>query len=80
MTRIELKSRVGPDGVLSLRVPIGPDDADRAVIVTVEPADGSEVDPTFEGREWSRFIDETAGSIQDPTFERPAQGEYGLLC
>jgi hypothetical protein len=26
--------------------------------------------------EWLAFLDKTAGSITDPTFERPPQGEY----
>lgn len=30
MTRIELKSKVGPDGVLTLCVPIGMSEANRA--------------------------------------------------
>jgi hypothetical protein len=76
MTRIELKSRVGPDGVLSLRVPIGAADADREVIVTVEPVNGAEAPRDLDREEWLGFIDETAGSIDDPTFERPPQGEY----
>ena len=37
VTRIELISKVGADGVLKIEVPVGPDNADRDVRVTVEP-------------------------------------------
>lgn len=69
MTRIELKSRVGPDGVLEVRVPCGPQEANREVLVTVEPAREPK-----DRAEWQRFIAETAGSIQDPSFFRHEQG------
>jgi hypothetical protein len=38
MTRIELKSKVGPDGVLNIVVPVGMDEANQEVRVTVESA------------------------------------------
>ena len=74
MTRNELKSRVGPDGMLTLQVPVGKEDANREVVVTVQPV-GEPRDATFDREEWKRFVAETAGSIQDPTFIRHEQGE-----
>ena len=38
MTRsLQIESRVGKDGVLTLRVPLAPSDADTDVIVTIQP-------------------------------------------
>ncbi|MHB1422228.1 MAG: hypothetical protein ACYC3I_03320 [Gemmataceae bacterium] len=70
MTPIVLTSKVGPDGVLHLTLPLAA--ADRDVRVTVEP-----VVPTKEMtlEEWRALILSTAGSITDPTFARPPQGE-----
>jgi hypothetical protein len=75
MTRIELTSRVGPDGVLSLNLPLGPDEANAEVLITVQTGNGK-------GRGWNdqqaweAFVRSTAGSIDDPTFGRHDQGEY----
>ena len=63
MTRIELRTRIGPDGVLTLNVPAGLSEANREVKVIVEPADvlvGKHAEITPE--EWARFVDETAGA------------------
>jgi hypothetical protein len=73
MTQIELKSRVGPDGVLALNVPVGTQDANREVIVTVRP---SPTPPKMTRDEWLQFIKETAGAWQGEPFERPDQGEF----
>lgn len=76
MTHIEVKSKVGPNGVLTLSIPVGLAEANREVKVTVEPC-GSDRGVAFNARdEWRRFIEETAGSIADPTFERYEQGEF----
>lgn len=70
MTPIVLTSKVGPDGVLRLDLPLVA--ADREVRVTIEP-----LDPKMKrtAEEWRAFILSTAGSITDPTFERFPQGE-----
>jgi hypothetical protein len=65
-------SRVGPDGVLQLSVPIGKADADREVQVTIDPVPS----PSMTQEEWREFVLATAGSITDPTFVRHGQGEY----
>ena len=74
MTRRTLRARVGADGVLSVSVPLGAAEANREVLVTVEEAPRSTV--TMDRETWIKFIQATAGSIPDPTFERPPQGEY----
>jgi hypothetical protein len=76
MSRVVLTSRVGADGVLTLSVPLGQQEANRTVRVTVETADAGPAAPIREPEAWARFLAEMAGSIPDPTFERPEQGEY----
>ena len=41
MVRIIVKSKVGSDGVLHLDLPVGQADADKDVLVTVEPSANS---------------------------------------
>jgi hypothetical protein len=71
MKRMVLHSRVGSDGVLHITVPLGKEDADREVQVTIDP-----VPPTMTQEEWRQFVLSTAGSITDPSFVRHEQGEY----
>ncbi len=66
-------AQVGANGLLTL--PLGKVNANRLVRVTVEPAEPT--DRSARRREeWLRFIENTAGKITDPTFERQPQGEY----
>jgi hypothetical protein len=76
MTPIEMRTRVGPDGVLALSVPIGMSVANREVKVVVELVEPA-VQKTSEMRheEWQRFIAETAGRWRGD-LERPEQGPY----
>jgi len=67
-----VKSRVSSDGILHLALPMGLEEADQEVRVTVEPV--SFVPMSQE--EWRAFILRTAGSITDPEFRRWEQGEY----
>jgi hypothetical protein len=67
MQTLKITSRVGPDGVL--RVPMAREDADREVVVTVEPAP-AQMTP----EEWSAWARSMVGSIDDPTFVRHDQG------
>jgi hypothetical protein len=75
MSYVEITSRVGPDGVLRLAVPIGMNDANREVKVIVEPADEHSVVPAAD-QTWQDFVKSMAGCISDPTFQRPDQGQY----
>jgi hypothetical protein len=74
MIHLELRARIGPDGILNLNVPVGISDANREVKVIVEPADkgGGPIELTQE--QWARFVDETAGAWLGE-LERPDQGE-----
>jgi hypothetical protein len=75
MTRpIQIDSIVGADGVLTLRVPLGPDQANARVKVTVEPVGNGDSDPSR--TEWHRFVEETYGSCAGLGLERQPQGEF----
>jgi hypothetical protein len=43
---LQIESRVGTDGVLTLRVPLGASDANRDVIVTIRPKLPQDIHPT----------------------------------
>ena len=74
MDRMVLHSRVGSDGVLHISVPIGQEEADRDVQVTIDPVRVGP--PVMTQEEWRDFVLKTAGSITDPSFVRHEQGEY----
>jgi hypothetical protein len=73
MNRMVITSKVGSDGVLHLALPVGAEEANKEVQITVE-AMTSKKEMTQE--EWEAWVDSTAGSITDPTFIRHPQGEY----
>ena len=70
MSPIQLHSRVGKDGVLTVRVPLTPSDADAEVLVTIEPLSRQE-----SPQDWKQFIESTYGSCGGLRLERPEQGE-----
>jgi hypothetical protein len=73
MGRMVVHSRVGADGVLQLSVPVGSENADREVEVTIEVAD-LKFDNTAQ-EEWRQFVLSTAGAWQGELV-RPDQGVY----
>lgn len=75
MTRIEVRSRVGDDGVLSLRVALDPADANRDVIITVEPA-GNGLDGGLTRERWAALLNETCGGWRGAPPVRPSQGSF----
>lgn len=70
---LELHSRVGADGVLSLRVPLGPAEAGCEVVVRIEPVNGGSAQAP---PDWQRFVDETYGSCAGLGLERQDQGTF----
>ena len=68
MLRVVLQSRTGPDGTLHLDVPLGPEEAGREVQVVIEPAP-----KRMSQADYAAWMQAMAGSITDPTFERPPQ-------
>ncbi len=74
MNTIELRARVGPDGVLTLSVPVGISEANREVKVVVEAVEGRIGEsPKMTREEWAQFVAATAGAWKGD-LERPAQG------
>lgn len=72
MNRIVVNSRVSSDGILHLSVPMGLEEADKEVQVTVERSDARK---SMTQEEWRAWVDSMAGTWQGD-FERPPQGEY----
>ena len=68
MTTIQTTARVDADG--NVVVPVGASEAGTEVSVTITPAR-----PNLSREEYLAILDRTAGSIDDPTFERPPQWE-----
>ena len=68
MTRVVLLSRTGPDGTLHLDVPLGPEQAGSEVQVVIEP-----VPQPMTQVQYAAWVQSMAGSLSDPTFERPPQ-------
>ncbi|MGP0065961.1 MAG: hypothetical protein ACLQGP_20470 [Isosphaeraceae bacterium] len=76
MNTIELRTRVGPDGILTLSIPIGISEANQEVKVVVESAQhGVETSARTSREEWERFVGATAGRWKGE-LERPEQGEF----
>jgi hypothetical protein len=72
MNRIVVKSKVNSDGILHLSVPVGLEEADKEVQVTVEPCAAK---AAMTQEEWRTWVDSMAGTWQGD-FERRSQGEY----
>jgi len=71
MNRLMVKSTVSADGVLHLALPLGIEDANKEVQVTVEPV----VHPFLSQEQWREVVFSTAGRWQGE-LERPDQGKY----
>ncbi len=71
MDRMVVKSTVSSDGILHLSLPVGVEEANREVQVTVEP-----VPPAPMSQEqWQELVLSTGGKWQGE-FQRPGQGDY----
>ena len=66
-----VKSTVSGDGILHLALPVGIEEANKEVQVTVEPV----VRAPMSQEEWQELVLSTGGKWQGD-FERPEQGEY----
>jgi hypothetical protein len=64
---------------LHVRVPLGTPVADFDVVLVVQPKRAQPSSATPEGLGWPPGYFDLAGSIADPTFERPPQGELPIL-
>jgi hypothetical protein len=66
MEMLKVKAHVGHDGILNLSLPVGVNDVDCDVTISVRPSLNRE--------EWLQFINETYGSLEDDELERLPQG------
>ncbi len=66
MNSMKLRSRVGADGMLNLRVPIGVTDAEVEVVVIFQLVEREQTPKTPEELGWPPgFFERTAGSMPD---------------
>jgi hypothetical protein len=70
MKTMQIRSHVGADGMLELKLPSGLSETDVDVVVVVHPVAAGGLKSEADRREWQEFVTRTAGSIQDPTFFR----------
>ena len=70
MSRLVVHSKVGPDGVLRLNVPVGAVQADREMQITIEPAAPS----NETSRDHSSWLDSIAGHWQGDLERMPSAG------
>jgi hypothetical protein len=66
-----VKSTLNSDGILHLALPMGVEEANKEVQVTVEPAPRAPMSQ----EEWQKLVLSTGGKWQGQ-FERPEQGAY----
>lgn len=78
MTLLELQTRVGSDGVLHLTIPLGGDEANQEVTVTIKTP-SPVFDVNVSADQWHKRMLEIAGSITDPTFAVPGNEGLGKL-
>jgi hypothetical protein len=66
MNSMKLRSHVGADGVLNLKVPVGVTNADVEVVVVFQLVERAQTPKTPEELGWpAGFFEQTAGSIPD---------------
>ena len=71
MDRLVVKSTVSSDGILHLVLPVGIEEANREVQITVESVPAA----SMSQEEWQKLVLSTGGKWQGE-FERPEQGAY----
>ena len=76
MQTIQLQTKVGADGILSLTVPLGEADANSEVLVTIRTALDAPREPRL--RAWRETVDHAYGSCSSLGLERPDQGTHEL--
>ena len=77
MNSVKLRSRVGADGVLNLKVPVGVTNAEVDVVVVFQLVERVQTPKTPEERGWpAGFSEQTAGAWAGEPLVRGDQGEY----
>lgn len=74
MRHFETIAHIGPDGILTVKAPA--DLADRDVRVQIDAPVASNGHHPSSIEERNKALEALAGSIDDPTFERPPQGTF----
>ena len=72
---IQFHSRVGNDGILNFQVNLGQGEAQREVVVTVEPLPSDATAEPAATLSWREFVEQTYGSCAGQGLERHSQGE-----
>ena len=73
MRTIQLKSHIGTDGILNVRVPVGLIDTDVEVLLVFNPAG----EPKTSENGWpADFFEQTYGCMKDDPLVRGDQGTY----
>lgn len=62
METIQLHSKVGQDGVLELRIPLGKAEADRDVVVAIRSLPPNGDSGSTDRGDWHTFVNQTYGS------------------
>jgi hypothetical protein len=73
---IQFHSRVGDDGILNVQVDLGRAEAQKQVVVTIEPTPAGEPADQAAAMAWPDFVERTYGSCAGLGLERPEQGDF----
>jgi hypothetical protein len=71
MKSIQLQAEVGPDGVLNLRIPLGPAEAKAPVVVTIQSLPSALGEMPSKQIDWHEFVKQTYGSCVGLGLEEP---------
>lgn len=74
MDIIQLHSHIGPDGVLTIRVPVDRAEADKDVLVTIQSLTDDDKEQAKDTSDWHQFVKETYGSCAGLGLKRYEQG------
>ena len=70
MKTINLKSRIGPDGILNLKIPTTEKEVDVEIVIVLQTKDKIK-------RSWpAKFFEDTYGCFKNDPIERRPQGDY----
>ncbi|MEA3222602.1 MAG: hypothetical protein U9P49_05500 [Thermodesulfobacteriota bacterium] len=78
MKSIQIKSRVGKDGILRLQVPADMSDQDLGILLVVQPVTQKSVDMPESSKWPADFFKVTAGAFKGMHLKREAQGGYEI--
>ena len=72
MQTVRVSEKVGSDGILHLRIPVGEPEAEYEAVVVLQPSAAAHAPGALESLGWPPgYFEATFGSITDETFVRP---------